>query len=185
MPKVRSVTLYGALGDMFSEGMNKLYEKAHYIPGCTSSCHYYGGLFGLYQRRGFFRDLIISAWRDGRAIVAAGHSLGGDTLVKALWDVYEADPSIKVEYALICDPTPLVWTAPPNVRTIMNPYNNVVGNLGGGKMRRNEKYPYGSNSLITEVRQIVHVRLDNIVEYHDQYLKAINSLRAAGDKRLA
>jgi hypothetical protein len=166
----RAYLFRGALGPIFSRGMDRLTEKLENA-GITANVHE----FTICR---MIADQAIHEYRDSPApIILIGHSMGGFCAVK-LAEILEAE-GIRVSLVVAIDPAHVTPDVPLNVDRFINIFLS-KDVLGGGdvKPKRGYRGHYASFDL-SQHDEISHINIEKNAAVHEQLVNKILQLTTA------
>jgi pimeloyl-ACP methyl ester carboxylesterase len=169
----RAYLFRGALGPIFSRGMDRLTERLEHA-GIRADVYEFT-ICGLIAER------AIQEYRDDPApIVLIGHSMGGLCALKFA-EMLQAE-SIPVSLVVTVDPAHASPSVPLNVERFINIFlsNNV---LGGGDVLPLQGYQghYASFDL-SKHDEVTHINIDKMDSIHEQLVAMIVQLAATPAK---
>ncbi len=173
VPRGRAYVFRGALGPIFSTGMDRLSEKIERagIPATT----YEFTLCPLIASKA-----IESYRQDPAPIILIGHSMGGRCALQFSEKLQEE--GIPVSLVVTIDPAHLSPDVPANVERFINIYlsKNV---LGGGDIKPVAGFPGHYASYDVEQHdEISHITIDKVDAIHQQLVTKILQLTATPAK---
>jgi hypothetical protein len=157
----------GALGSIFSRGMDRLAERIEHA-GITASVH-------EFTICSFIADNAARAYRqDPAPITLVGHSMGGFCALKFA-EMLEAE-DIPVSLVVTVDPAHISPNVPFNVERYINIFLS-NGVLGGGDVVSKQGYQghYASFDL-SKHEGITHINIDKMDFMHEQLVTKIRQL---------
>jgi hypothetical protein len=164
VPRGRVYLFRGALGPIFSRGMDHLTERLDQV-GVTASVHE----FTLCT---FVADDAIRDYRaDPAPITLIGHSMGGSCALKfAEW---LQEKNIPVSLIITIDPAHISDDVPLNVERYINIFLS-KDILGGGDVKPTKGYQghYASYDL-SQHEEVNHITIDKMDSVHDQLVAKI------------
>ncbi len=173
VPRGRAYLFRGALGPIFSRGMDALTEKI--------------------QRAGITADVyefticeLVASWaiddykKDPQPIILIGHSMGGRCAV--LFSEKLQDQGIPVSLVVSIDPAHMTPDVPPNVERYINIFISTQI-LGGGDIKQVAGFPghYASYDM-AQHDEISHITIDKMDLVHQQIVAKILQLSATPAK---
>jgi pimeloyl-ACP methyl ester carboxylesterase len=205
--KLRAFNIRGLAGVVYSRGMNTLTDEANKIPSIAASTEDHGTVITWFSHVPNLADSCRLAHRSGRGIVLVGHSFGANAALMAA-GLIKAD-GISVDLLVAIDPArQQTCVVPHNVRHVINPYQQVLGQLGQGivvpvagySQRRTVRppqrltahapepqpaeeiviYPDGAQMRIVRCRlDQAHIAIDDDPRVHKLAVDAMRALAAA------
>jgi hypothetical protein len=172
-PRGRAYLFRGALGPIFSRGMDRLTERIERA-GVTA---------GVYEFTicGLVAEKAIREYRqDPTPIVLIGHSMGGLCALKFA-EMLQAE-GIPVSLLVTVDPARASPSVPPNVERYINIFlSDSV--LGGGDVMPKQGYQghYASFDL-SKQEDVTHINIDKMDLVHEQLVIKILQLAATPAK---
>jgi pimeloyl-ACP methyl ester carboxylesterase len=129
--KLRDFNIRGLAGIVYSRGLNTLTDEANKIPGIAASTEDQGTVITWFSHVRNLAESCRLAHRSGRGIVMVGHSFGANAALMAA-GLLNAD-GIAIDLLVAIDPARQdTCVVPHNVRDVINPYQQVLGQLGQG-----------------------------------------------------
>jgi hypothetical protein len=173
MPHGRAYLFRGALGPIFSRGMDRLTERLDQA-GIRADVYEFTICRLIAER-------AIRDYRDDPApIVLIGHSMGGLCALKFA-EILQAE-TIPVSLVVTVDPAHASPSVPLNVERFINIFlsDNI---LGGGDVRPIQGYQghYASFDL-SKHDEVTHINIDKMDSIHDQLVAMIVQLAATPAK---
>jgi hypothetical protein len=173
VPRGRVYLFRGALGPIFSTGMDRLAEKI--VRAGLPADTYEFTICPLIASR------AIDKYReDPQPIILIGHSMGGRCAV--LFSEKLQEEGIPVSLVVSIDPAHLTPSVPTNVERFINIFlsKNV---LGGGDIKPVEGFPghYASYDL-EQHDEVSHITIDKMDDVHQQIIDKILQLSATPAK---
>lgn len=173
VPRGRAYVFRGALGPIFSTGMDRLTEKIQRA-GITAKTYE----FTLCE--------LVASWaaddykKDPQPIIVIGHSMGGRCAV--LFSQKLQEQGIPVSLAISIDPAHMTPDVPPNVERYINIFLAKTV-LGGGDIKPTPGFPghYASYDL-SQHDDIFHITIDKMDVIHQQIVAKILQLSATPAK---
>jgi hypothetical protein len=166
-PHGRAYLFRGALGPIFSRGMDRLSERIERA-GVTASVY-------EFTICGSTAEKAIWAYRqDPAPITLIGHSMGGFCALKFAEMLQAAD--IPVGLVVTVDPAHVSPNVPLNVERYINIFLS-NGVLGGGDVLPKQGYQghYASFDL-SQHEDVTHINIDKMDSIHDQLVTKIRQL---------
>jgi hypothetical protein len=172
-PAGRAYLFRGALGPIFSRGMDRLTKRIEEV-GVTATVNEFT----------ICRYIAAKAIRDYRQdpapIILIGHSMGGFCAVKFA-EILQAE-NIPVSLVVTIDPAHVTPDVPLNVERFINIFlaHNV---LGGGDVVPAKGYQghYASFDL-SQHDEVTHINIDKMGSLHEQLVTKIQELSATSAK---
>jgi LysM repeat protein len=172
-PRGRAYVFRGALGPIFSTGMDRLTEKIERA-GITAKTYE----FTLCE--------LVASWaaddyqKDPQPIILIGHSMGGRCAV--LFSEKLKAKGIPVSLAISIDPAHLTPRVPDNVERYINIFISTQV-LGGGDIKAVSDFPghYASYD-VAQHDEISHITIDKMDLIHQQIIAKILQLSATPAK---
>jgi hypothetical protein len=172
-PRGRAYVFRGALGPIFSTGMDRLTEKIQRA-GITANTYEFT-----------LCDLVAS-WaiddykKDPQPIILIGHSMGGRCTV--LFSEKLQEKGIPVSLAISIDPAHMTPDVPPNVERYINIFLSTQI-LGGGDIKPSPGFPghYASYDM-AQHDEISHITIDKMDLVHQQIVAKLLQLSATPAK---
>ena len=173
VPRGRVYLFRGALGPIFSTGMDRLAEKI--VRAGLPADTYEFTICPLIASR------AISAYReDPQPIILIGHSMGGRCAL--LFSERLQEEGIPVSLVVSIDPAHMSPSVPTNVERFINIFlsKNV---LGGGDIKPVAGFPghYASYDL-EQHDEVSHITIDKMDDVHQQIIAKILALSATPAK---
>jgi predicted alpha/beta-hydrolase family hydrolase len=172
-PHGRAYLFRGALGPIFSRGMDSLTEQIERA-GITANVY-------EFTICDFVADMAIREYRENPApIILIGHSMGGLCAVKFA-EILEAE-NIAVSLIVTVDPAHLTHKVPLNVERFINVFLS-KNLLGGGDVKPQQGYQghYASFDL-SEHDEVSHINIDKMDTIHQQLVTKIVQLATTPPK---
>lgn len=166
-PHVRAYLFRGAMGPIFSRGMDWL----------TSRLEKVGVQADVYEFT-ICRLIAAKAVReykeDPLPIVLIGHSMGG--LCSVIFSEVLQEENIPVSLVVIIDPAHATGNVPHNVERFINIFMS-DSVLGGGDVVAEPGYPghYASYDM-KDHNEVTHINIDKMDTIHDQVVNAVVQL---------
>jgi hypothetical protein len=172
-PQGRAYLFRGALGLIFSRGMDKLAAKIERA-GITANVYEFT-----------ICDLIISSAiedykRNPFPIILIGHSMGGRCALQ--FSEKLKDEGIPVSLVVTIDPAHLSPDVPPNVERFINIFLS-KDVLGGGDIKPSKDFPghYASYDM-AQHGEVLHINIDKMDLIHEQLVSKIEQIAVAPAK---
>jgi len=173
VPRGRAYVFRGALGPIFSTGMDRLTEKIERA-GITAKTYE----FTLCE--------LVASWaiddykKDPQPIIVVGHSMGGRCAV--LFSEKLQKEGIPVSLAISIDPAHMTPEVPDNVERYINIFISTQI-LGGGDIKPVPGFPghYASYDM-AQHDEISHITIDKMDLVHQQIVAKILELSATPAK---
>jgi len=168
-PRGRAYLFRGALGPIFSRGMDRLTDRIEQA-GVTASVNEFTIC------RLIAEDAIRDYRLDPAPITLIGHSMGGLCALKFA-EILQAE-NIPVSLVVTVDPAHISPSVPLNVERYINVFlSNSI--LGGGDVKPTTGYQghYASFDL-SEHDDITHINIDKMDSIHEQLVAKILQLTA-------
>jgi hypothetical protein len=172
-PRGRVYLFRGALGPIFSRGMDRLTEELEHA-GFTASVDE----FTICR---LIADKAIREYREDPApIVLIGHSMGGYCTIKFA-EILQAE-NIPVSLVVAIDPAHVTPSVPLNVERFFNIFLS-ESVLGGGDVKPSPGYRghYASYDL-SQHDEVTHINIEKMEQVHAQLLTKIAQLAATPAK---
>ena len=172
-PRGRAYLFRGALGPIFSRGMDSLTERIERA-GITANVY-------EFTICGFIAETAIREYREDPApIILIGHSMGGFCALKFA-EMLEAE-NIPVSLVVTVDPAHVTPSVPLNVERYINVFLS-KSVLGGGDVKPEQGYQghYASFDL-SEHDEISHINIDKMETIHQQLVTKIVQLATTPPK---
>lgn len=169
-PHGRAYLFRGAMGPLFSTGMDRLTEKLENV-GITASVY-------EFTICPLIADRAIREYREDPApIILIGHSMGGLCAVKFA-EILEAQ-GIRASLVVAIDPAHVTPEVPHNVDRFINIFLS-KDVLGGGDVKPKSGYRghYASFDL-SEHDEVLHVNIEKLDVIHEQLVTKILQLATA------
>jgi hypothetical protein len=166
-PRPRAYLFRGALGPIFSRGMDRLADKIERA-GFTASVDE----FTICR---LIADKAIREYRENPApIVLIGHSMGGYCSVKFA-EILQGE-NIPVSLVVTIDPAHVTPSVPLNVERFINIFLSKTV-LGGGDVKPSEGYQghYASFDL-SKHDEVIHINIEKMDQIHAQLVSKILQL---------
>lgn len=166
-PHARAYLFRGALGPIFSRGMDRLTEKIEHA-GVTANVYE----FTICR---LIADSAVREYRrDPAPIILIGHSMGGYCALKFA-EVLQAE-NISVSLIVTVDPAHVTPSVPLNVERYINIFLS-KSVLGGGDVKPARGYQgdYASFDL-SEQEDVTHINIDKMDLIHQQIVNKIVEL---------
>ena len=166
-PHARAYLFRGALGPIFSRGMDRLTEKIEHA-GVTANVYE----FTICR---LVADSAVREYRrDPAPIILIGHSMGGYCALKFA-EVLQAE-NISVSLIVTVDPAHVTPNVPLNVERYINIFLS-KSVLGGGDVKPAQGYQgdYASFDL-SEQEDVTHINIDKMDLIHQQIVNKIVEL---------
>jgi predicted alpha/beta-hydrolase family hydrolase len=166
-PHARAYLFRGALGPIFSRGMDRLTEKIEHA-GVTANVYE----FTICR---LVADSAVREYRrDPAPIILIGHSMGGYCALKFA-EVLQAE-NISVSLIVTVDPAHVTPSVPLNVERYINIFLS-KSVLGGGDVKPAQGYQgdYASFDL-SEQEDVTHINIDKMDLIHQQIVNKIVEL---------
>jgi pimeloyl-ACP methyl ester carboxylesterase len=172
-PRGRAYLFRGALGPIFSRGMDRLTERLQHA-GITADVHEFTIC------RLIAETAIRDYRRDPAPIILIGHSMGG--LCAMTFAEMLQDENIPVSLAVTIDPAQVTHDVPLNVERFINIFLS-TSVLGGGDVKPRPGYQghYASYDL-SEHKEVTHINIDKMDDVHTQLVSKIVQLAATPAK---
>jgi hypothetical protein len=167
VPRGRAYLFRGALGPIFSRGMDRLTERLEQA-GVTADVNE----FTICR---LIADRAIHAYREDPApIILIGHSMGGYCAV-IFAEMLQAE-NIPVSLVVTIDPAHVTHEVPLNVERFINIFLS-KSVLGGGDVKPSQGYQghYASFDL-SEHEEVTHINIDKMDLVHEQLIAKIVQL---------
>jgi len=166
-PRGRAYLFRGALGPIFSRGMDRLTDRLEQA-GITADVN-------EFTICSLIADRVIREYRvDPAPIILIGHSMGGYCALK----IAEAlqDQHIPVSLVVTIDPAHIAPEVPHNVERFINIFLS-KDVLGGGDVKPSQGYPghYASFDL-SQHDEVSHINIDKMDAVHAQLISKIVQL---------
>jgi hypothetical protein len=173
VPRGRAYVFRGALGPIFSTGMDRLTEKIEQA-GITAKTYE----FTLCE--------LVASWaaddyeKDPQPIILIGHSMGGRCAV--IFSEKLKAKGIPVSLAISIDPAHMTPDVPDNVERYINIFISTQV-LGGGDIKAVPNFPghYASYDMAKH-DEISHITIDKMDLVHQQIVAKILQLSATPAK---
>ncbi|WP_225119462.1 LysM peptidoglycan-binding domain-containing protein [Bradyrhizobium sp. BRP22] len=166
-PRVRAYLFRGAMGPIFSRGMDRLTSRLQEV-----------GVQADVNEFTICRIIAARAIREYKEeplpIVLIGHSMGG--LCSVIFAEVLRDENIPVSLIVTIDPAHATGNVPLNVERFINIFlSDSV--LGGGDVVAEPGYQghYASYDL-KDHKEVTHINIDKMDTIHDQVVKAVVQL---------
>jgi hypothetical protein len=172
-PRGRAYLFRGALGPIFSRGMDRLTERIE-SAGITANVY-------EFTICSLIADRAIRNYRDDPApIILIGHSMGGLCALKFA-EMLQAE-NIPVSLVVTVDPAHVTPSVPLNVERYINVFLS-KSVLGGGDVKPEQGYRghYASFDL-SEHDEISHINIDKMETIHQQLVAKIVQLATTPPK---
>jgi pimeloyl-ACP methyl ester carboxylesterase len=169
-PHARAYLFRGALGPIFSRGMDRLTERIEQA-GITAN------VYEFTICRLIAATAIREYRQDPAPIILIGHSMGGFCALKFA-EILQAE-SIPVSLVVTVDPAHVTPSVPLNVERYINIFlSNSV--LGGGDVVPRQGYQghYASFDL-SQHDEVSHINIDKMDSIHEQLVAKIVELATA------
>lgn len=163
-PHGRVYLFRGALGPIFSRGMDSLADRIEHA-GVTASVY-------EFTICSLIADSAIRAYRkDPAPISLIGHSMGGYCALKFA-EMLEAE-HIPVSLVVTIDPAHVTSDVPLNVERFINIFlSDSV--LGGGDVKPVQGYQGHYTSLdLSQLKDVTHINIDKMGSLHEQLVTKI------------
>jgi hypothetical protein len=173
VPRGRAYLFRGALGPIFSRGMDSLTEKIQRA-GITADVYEFT-ICSLIAAKA-----IEDYRRDPAPIILIGHSMGGRCAL--LFSETLQDQGIPVSLVVTIDPAHMSPDVPPNIERFINIFLS-KDVLGGGDIKPTQGFPghYASYDL-AQHDEVSHITIDKIDAVHQQLVAKIVQLSATPAK---
>ena len=168
-PRGRVYLFRGALGPIFSLGMDKLMERIKQA-GFTATVD-------EFTICGIVADKAIREYREDPApIILIGHSMGG--LCSVMFAEKLQEEKIPVSLIIAVDPAHATHSVPLNVERFINVFLS-TSVLGGGDVKPKEGFTghYASIDL-AQHSEVTHINIDKMDTIHEQVVAKIQQLAA-------
>jgi hypothetical protein len=169
VPRGRVYLFRGALGPIFSRGMDRLRDQIEQA-GVTADVNEFTICRLIAER-------AISEYREDPApVILIGHSMGGYCDV-IFAEMLQAE-NIPVSLVVTIDPAHVTHDVPLNVERFINIFLS-KSVLGGGDVKPSPGYPghYASYDL-SEHEEVSHINIDKMEAVHQQLISKIVQLAA-------
>ena len=172
-PRGRAYLFRGALGPIFSRGMDSLTEQIERA-GITANVY-------EFTICAFIAETAIREYREDPApIILIGHSMGGFCALKFA-EMLEAE-NIPVSLVVTVDPAHVTPSVPLNVERYINVFLS-TSVLGGGDVKPQQGYQghYASFDL-SQHEEVSHINIDKMNGIHQQLVSKIVQLATTPPK---
>jgi len=166
-PRGRAYLFRGALGPIFSRGIDRLAERINHA-GVAADVN-------EFTICNFIAERAIREYRDDPApIILIGHSMGGSCALKIAETLQAQD--IPVSLVVTIDPAHISGDVPLNVERYINIFLS-KDVLGGGDVVSKKGYQghYASFDL-SEREEVSHINIDKMDSIHEQLVTKIVQL---------
>lgn len=173
VPRGRAYIFRGALGPIFSRGMDSLTEKIQRA-GITANVYEFT-ICSLISAKA-----IEDYRQDPAPIILIGHSMGGRCAL-LFSETLQAE-NIPVSLVVTIDPAHMSPSVPPNVERFINIFLS-KDVLGGGDIKPTQGFPghYASYDL-AQHDEVSHITIDKVDAIHQQLVAKIVQLAATPAK---
>jgi hypothetical protein len=173
VPRGRAYLFRGALGPIFSRGMDRLTERLEQA-GVTADVYE----FTICR---LIADMAIREYRkDPAPIILIGHSMGGYCAV-IFAEMLQAE-NIPASLVVTIDPAHVTHEVPLNVERFINIFLS-KSVLGGGDVKPSQGYQghYASFDL-SEHEEVSHINIDKMDLVHEQLIAKVVQLATTPSK---
>ena len=166
-PRGRAYLFRGALGPIFSRGMDRLTERIEHA-GIEANVY-------EFTVCSFVAERAIQEYRkDPAPVILIGHSMGGFCALKFA-EMFQVE-DIPVSLVVTFDPAHVSPNVPLNVERYINIFlsKNILG--GGDVMPKKGYQGHYASFDLTEHEEISHINIDKLDSLHEQLVAKIVQL---------